>query len=437
MEPSVVAMGLARLIAATLACGVALVACSPGPSPTGQAKSGQGGGQVASGGPSVSPTRVPPGPSPAATCVPSADTRALAGPVAAYFWGHRGAGCATVSLMNGSGQLSTVTTKLNHASQFVCRDGKQAQPSPSAGLTPGPAYSVTKNRIYWWDGHLVRWLDRNGTQGSEVLDAGPKAGLEFSVSPDDARTIITAIDFGKWPLHRTTWIEDVGTRANKVVIVNTTLSNPAAVGSTGWPWGWQNGRPVLFDFPLCVTLGGDQWIGLSYPRVVDPTIGVTLVKFPKCYGGAITPGGIFCTASFVARALEMYDWTGKRVKSWALSRDTVACDGDPSPSGSRVLAYCEYNIYTQRLSGPTTQQFLFGPGPALPKTLAQAQPLRWLDNDLMLETQTQNDGTNQSAVYVWSLSRQAVVAGPIAIPGWYNVPRQWFNAEPPPTRLLA
>ena len=92
---------------------------------------------------------------------------------------------------------------------------------------------------------------------------------------------------------------------------------------------------------------------------------------------------------------------------------------------------------TQRLSGPTTQQFVFGPGPAVPKALAQAQPLRWLDNDLVLETQTQNDGTNQSAVYVWSLSRQAVVAGPIAIPGWYNVPRQWFNAEPPPTRLLA
>jgi hypothetical protein len=37
---------------------------------------------------------------------------------------------------------------------------------------------------------------------------------------------------------------------------------------------------------------------------------------------------------------------------------------------------------------------------------------------------------------IWSLSRQGVVAGPITVPAWYDVPRQWFDAEPPPTRLL-
>jgi hypothetical protein len=361
----------------------------------------------------------------------------LAGPVAAYFWSYRGAGCATVTLINGNGQLSTVTTKVRHAAQFVCLDGKQAQPSPSAGLTPGPAYSVTKNRIYWWDGHLIRWLDRNGTHGSEVLDAGPKTGLEFSVSPDDARTIITAIDFGKWPLHRTTWIEDVGTRTNKVVIFNANLTNPPAMRTTGWPWSWHNGRPVLYDFPLCITRGGDQFLALSYPRVIDPMVGATLVKFPTCIGGAVTPGGIFCTASFTARALDWYDWTARRVKSWALPQDTVACDGDPSPTGSRVLAYCQYNIYTRVTFGPIYQNFLFGQGPSLPKSLVHSQPLRWLDADKVLETRPNNDGTKGSEIYIWSLSLQAVVAGPIAIPGQYDVPRQWFGAGPPPTRLGA
>jgi hypothetical protein len=324
--------------------------------------------------------------------------------------------------------------------QFVCQDGNQSHPSPDSGLTPGPAYSVSKNRIYWWDGHMIRWLDRQGAQGSEVLDGGDKIGLEFAVSPDDTRIAITTVDFAKWPLHRMTWIEDVGTRANRSVLFDANLStdaNTLALGtSAGWPWSWQSGRPVLYDFPLCLLVGGDAFIALNYPRVVDPVTGTRLINFPKCYGGAITQGGIFCTSSFNARALDWYDWTGKQIKSWALPYDSFACDSDPSPSGIRVLAYCAN-------SGPVppdvkTMQFLFGAGPSLPTGITQPVFLRWLDDDLVLETRSvSGDPAGYlSTVHVWSLSRQTEVAPPITIPGWYNRPRQWFNPTPPPTRLV-
>jgi hypothetical protein len=302
---------------------------------------------------------------------------------------------------------------------------------------------VSKNRIYWWDGQLVHWLDRAGSQGSQVLNAGDQVGLQFAVSPDDARIVITTIDFGRWPIHRTTWIEDVGTRANRSVIFDANLStdeNSLMFGaSTGWPWGWQNGRPVLYDFPLCLVLGGDQFIALSYPRVVDASTGTRLVTFPKCYGGAITSGGALCTASFNARALDWYDWTGKAIKSWALPFDTVACDGDISPSGSRVLASCAYNIYAPNPpSGPLPQQFLFGSGPSLPPGITQPRYLRWLDDDLILETRSvSGDPAGYvSTVHIWSLSRQAEVASTGLIPGWYTSPRQWFQAFPLPSRLL-
>ncbi len=159
--------------------------------------------------------------SPSATaCVPSADTRALSGPVAAYYWTTPDSTCVRVTLIDSGGQVSTVTTTTvsQYFARFICQDGNQSQPSPESGLTPGPAYSVSGNRIYWWDGRSINWLGRDGSQGSEALDAGVQRGLEFAVSPDDLRMVITTVDFSKWPLHRVTWVEDVGTRANRVVL---------------------------------------------------------------------------------------------------------------------------------------------------------------------------------------------------------------------------
>jgi hypothetical protein len=293
------------------------------------------------------------------------------------------------------------------------------------------------NRIYWWDGRLVRWLGRDGSQGSEVLEAGAQAGLEFAVSPDDARMVITTVDFAKWPLHRITWVEDVGTHANKSVLfdadLSTDLNKLNGQVSAGWPWGWHQGRPVLYDHPLCVLLGGDQLIALSYPRVVDPATGTRLLTFPECYRGSITAGGAFCTASYTAHALDWYDWNGKQIQSYALPYDTVFCDSDLNPSGTRVLAFCQNNIYTSSVPPDVkTREFLFGAGPPLPKDVAQTVLLRWLDDDLILESRTLSDPSGyRTSVLIWSLSRQAVVAGPIEIPGWYN------GTAPPPTRLLA
>jgi hypothetical protein len=286
---------------------------------------------------------------------------------------------------------------------------------------------------------MIRWLDRQGAQGSEVLDAGDQLGLQFAVSPDDARIVITTIDFAKWPLHRTTWIQDVGTHANKSIIFDANLSTDAGTlgegTSAGWPWGWQGSRPILVDFPLCLLVGGDMFIALSNPRIVDPSTGTRLVTFPKCYGGSIVPGGVFCTGSAHARTLDSYDWTGQLVKSWPVPYDTFACDSDPSPSGSRVLADCAN-------SGPVPPdvrrlQLLFGTDQPLPKGIAQPRYLRWLDDDLILETRSVSHPSDYgSTVHIWSLSRQTEVASTGLIPGWYNRPRQWFNPTPPPTRLL-
>ncbi len=179
-------------------------------------------------------------------------------------------------------------------------------------------------------------------------------------------------------------------------------------------------------------LGGDQFIALSYPRVVDPGTGNRLVTFPKCYGGSITAGGAFCTASFTARSLDWYDWTGKQIQSYALPFETVSCDADLNPSGTRVLAFCQNNIYTDPAADNSPREFLFGAGPALPTKIALTAFLRWLDDDLVLESRTLSDPRGyRTSVTIWSLARQSMVAGPVTIPGWYN------GTAPPPTRLLA
>jgi hypothetical protein len=167
--------------------------------------------------------------------------------------------------------------------------------------------------------------------------------------------------------------------------------------------------------------------------VVDASTGNGLVTFPECYGGSITFGGAFCTSSFTARALDWYDWTGKKINSYPLPYDTVFCESDLNPSATRVLAYCQNNIYTGSLPPNTkTLQWLFGAGPSLPSDIQQPVFLRWLDDDLILESRTISDPSGyRSSVYIWSLSRQAAVAGPISIPGWYN------GTAPPPARLLA
>lgn len=321
---------------------------------------------------------------------------------------------------------------------------------PNSGETPGPAYSVTNDRIYWSDGHLIWWLDRRGSQGSVVLDVGDQVGMEFAVSPDDTLIVVTTVDFAKWPLHRTTWVENFPTHTNRSVIFDADLPTDATTlgqdAPTGWPWGWQVGRPVLYDFPICALIGGDAFVAASHPRIVDPSSGSRLVSFPACVGGNITTGGVFCSTApsasdnpFTARALSLFGWAGTQSASWALPYDTVACDADLNPSANRVLAYCLPNIYTGSIpQGTRTEQFLFGPGSSLPQGMEQPVFLRWLDDDLVLESRTLNDPAGyRSAIYIWSLSRQEVVAGPVNIPGWYNRPRQWFNSTPPPTRLLA
>ena len=368
-------------------------------------------------------------------CVPSADARALTGSVAVFYWSARNSRCVTVTLVDAEGHVSTVTTPSisQDWARFVCQDATQSRPTPGSGLTPGPAYSVSNDRVYWWDGHLIRWLSRDGSQGSEVMDTDSQVGLEFAVSPDDGRMVITTIDFGRWPLHRVTWIEDVATHDNKAVLFDGSLSTDTTMlfneGPTGWPWGWHDGRPVLYEFIPCATLGGDQFFASYRPRLVDPSDGSTLVSFPECFGGTITPAGVFCTSSSTARSLDRYDWTGRQVAAYPLPFDTFACDSDVSPSGSRVLAYCLRNIYTDIASPARTATpartslgkegplFLFGSGPALPTDIEQPF-LHWLTDDLIIESRSASSGSGLD-IYFWSLNRQAAAGGPIRIAGSY------------------
>ena len=336
--------------------------------------------------------------------------------------------------MDTYGHVSTVTTSSvsQYWARFVCRDGTQA-----TGMVPGPAYSVSQDRIYWWDGRAIHWLSRDGSRGSESENPGSQVGLEFAASPDDSRMVITAIDFSRWPLHRATWVEDVGTHRNRVTLFDGNLPTDwnalDGEGSAGWPWGWHDGRPVLYDRALCATLGGDQFFALSYPRVVDPATGSRLLNFPKCYGGSITATGVLCTESFTARSLDWYDWTGKHVQSFSLPFDTVACNGDSNPSGNRVLAYCQNNIYTDTAANDSSKQFLFGAGPGLPSGIAKYSRVQWLTDDLVLEGAFLNNTADpRTSVTVWSLSKQSRILGPIVIPGWYG----GDSLYPPVTRLI-
>ena len=402
-------------------------------SPSGTRPTAASGGRVTSPSPTV--------------CRPAASTRALTGPVAAFFWSGSN-GCITVTLLDAGGRISTVTTAGQHATQFVCHDSARAGAQPDSGLTPGPAYSVTNDRIYWWDGRLIHWLSRDGTQGREALAIGNEVGLQFATTPDDSRIVFTTVDFARWPLRRTTWIEDAVTRANKTVIFDGDLSTNQNVlmrgTSASWPWGWHGSSPVVYDFPLCMTLGGDQLISLSHPRVVDPSTGFTLVAFPECYGASITTAGVLCTTAprvagnpFTARTLTWFAWSGSVSRSFALPYDTELCDSDVSPSASRVLAHCERNRYTDPHGASITPQLVFGNGPAIPRGMQYPTSLRWLDDDLVLESRSLTDPSGYwSGIYVWSLRKQTVVAGPVRLPGRYVFPRQQFNPWPPPTRLL-
>lgn len=377
--------------------------------------------------------------SPPPDCVPTSSTRALSGPVAAYYfsWGDYDT-CATITLIDGSGHTSSATSPITTQfyARFTCHVPEYA-PYGVSGLVPGPAYSVSSDRVYWWDGHHILWLGKDGSQGSEALFvASADVGLEFAVSPDDSRMILTTIDYATWPLHRVTWIEDVATHAHRTTLfdadLSTDLNKVDGAGSAGWPWGWHAGKPVLFDYGLCIGLGGDQFIASHYPRLVDPVTGNWLVTFPECYGGTITQVGVFCTPSVTAHSLERYDWTGHLTATYPLSVDTIFCDSDASPSGNQVVAWCQRNIYTasaERPGGPGPQ-YLFGAGPALPPVPAFTN-LRWLDDDLVLVTNGIDDSSGQhhSTVSIWSMSRQTVVAGPVVLPGWYS----WV--DPSPSRL--
>jgi len=294
---------------------------------------------------------------------------------------------------------------------------------------------VSSNRAYWWDGTRLRWIDRGGSIGSADLSVPDQVAVEFAVSPDDTRIVITEIDFRKSPLHRTTWVEDLGSHAHKSVLFDAVLSG-GNITSAGWPWGWHAGNPVLYDYPLCITGGGDQFFALNHPRVVDPATGNQLVTFPDCYGGTITDGGVFCTTSpsasdnpFTARALDWIDWSGKQIRRWPLPYQTVACQSDLKPAHTTILANCQPNIYAQPAGADTHQrEIVFGTGPQLPAGIAN-YPVRWLDNDLVLVPGQRATGAVSSDSYcpgcplyantiaVWSLNSQKQVANPVDVPG--------------------
>jgi hypothetical protein len=314
------------------------------------------------------------------------------------------------------GLKSTVVSASQPKWEFSCPAGF---PRGSVGLTPGPATSVTANSIYWWDGANLRWIDRGGTQFNSALTVPSQVGIEFAVSPDDTRIAITEIDFRKSPLHRTTWVEDLGTHAHRSVLFNADLTS-ATNQSPGWPWGWHGGNPVLYDFPLCVIRGGDQYFALNHPRLVD-TGGNRLVSFPECYGGTVTEAGVLCTRSFTARALDWLDWSAKQVAEWPLPFSTVSCDSDLNPAQTRVLASCQPNIYTGNPPGTGTgpKTFLFGSGPKLPGAIASpGQNVHWLDNDLVLAGNVRYVAPGYvTTVVIWSLSLQKQVAAPVDVPG--------------------
>jgi hypothetical protein len=330
-------------------------------------------------------------------------------------------GCITVSMIDGAGNTSTVISAPQPRWQFACQQTVGSPPQHMTGLTPGPARSVSANRAYWWNGSELRWLDRSGNQGGTAFKVPDQVGIEFAVSPDDSRIVITEIGFGKLSLHRTTWIEDLGTHLHKVVLFDADLTS-ANNEAAGWPWGWRGPDPVLYDFPTCVAgLGGDQFFALNHPRVVDHITGNRLVSFPECYGGTITDGGAFCTSSFTARTLDWFGWDEKLIKQFPLLLQTVACDSDLNPAKTSVLASCQPNIYTQQSpvannnNGP--RQYQFGSGPQLPVAIANA-PVRWLDDDLLLAPGYRAAGSAWiHTMAIWSLTSQKQLVAPVDVLG--------------------
>jgi hypothetical protein len=369
-------------------------------------------------------------------CNPGSSTARLSGPVAVFFQNSMDPhgypapstnGCITVTLVAGDGRTSRVVSQTSRPWWFTCPVLSGQPPAPLSGLTPGPPTSVSADRAYWWDGSKLRWLDRDGSTNAVDLQISDQAVMEFSVSPDDQRVAVTEIVFARSPLHRTTWIENLGTHAHRSVLfdgdINAEVNSP-----TGWPWGWHAGYPILYDYPLCAVTGGDQFFALNHPRVVDPATGSRLVNFPQCYGGSITGAGAFCTSSFTARTLDWYGWDGRLIRQWSLPYETLACNSDISPSQIVVVANCQPNIYTQS-PGETVRQrvFVFGAQQPIPVALSDSG-FHWLDDDLVLVMGSRKTGfvgdpncatcpIYTNTVAIWTLSEGKRVVGPIDVAG--------------------
>ncbi len=273
---------------------------------------------------------------------------------------------------------------------------------------------TSADRAYWWDGVSIRWLDASDRTGvaAELL-TGPDQRVGFAVSSDDRRIVITEITYSAWPLHRTTWVEDLGTHANRTALFDGSVTGQ--VLPTGWPIGWHQGFPVLFDSVVC-TQGGGPGLADKYDfRLVDPKSGSRVVDFGVCRGGDVAVGGVLCPAG--DGSLQSLDWAGVSRATFSQPNPGGYCAMSLSQNAAMVLAECLTN-------GPGQDQFLPGSGRSLPSAIAHATELVWMDDDHLLVSDLSAPGQFS----IWSVSEQRLVSGPMALPA----PTEWYQGAKVP-----
>src|SRR5262245_7735798 len=205
---------------------------------------------------------------------------------------------------------------------------------PAARTAGGlPVVSASDSRVYFLDGDTdVRFLDRNGSQGSATHVAGRRpVEAGFAASPADLRNPVAMFDTSADPSTMRLSVEDLagGTEHRDL---------PAPTDAAPWPIGWRAGALVLALGSAPTRNVADNPYGtFAGYSLVDAETGLRLAGIDCNPTGPLTPAGTACLAG--TSTLAVADFSNRvRGLETAAGGSSIASAAE-SPDGARV-AYC-------------------------------------------------------------------------------------------------
>ena len=131
----------------------------------------------------------------------------------------------------------------NYTVSLVGTDGRVAAASTLPRRTVGVqigSLSTSATTLYYLVGDgEIRFLRPNGDKGiTKHIALGPNEVAAFAVSPDDRRIAVSVLDFTRYPVSASLFVEDLNGSANHVELYPSRQV-------LEWPVGWHNGSVVM------------------------------------------------------------------------------------------------------------------------------------------------------------------------------------------------